>query len=216
MRKLLQGIRTFQDSVFPTVRARFEELAKGQSPPTLLITCSDSRVMPELFTHTGPGEVFVLRNAGNFVPPYTAEHTGEAATVEYAVKALGVEDIVVCGHSHCGAVKGVLDPKLVEEMPAVAKWLSHAEGVREAIVESRVPIDLGDDALTAAVKLNVLVQLEHLRTYPAIVEAEARGAIMLHGCFHRFETGEVTVFDASAGLFVAIDHHSVFMHQAIA
>jgi carbonic anhydrase len=213
MRRLLHGIRAFQDSVFPTHRSQFERLANGQNPSTLFITCSDSRIVPDLLTQTEPGELFVLRNAGNLVPPYTAEHTGEAATVEYAVQVLKVQDIVVCGHSHCGAITGVLRPELIEGMPAVEKWLLHAERVREEIVSQSVRADQDDDPLTAAIKSNVLVQLGHLRTYPAIAEAEPQGAITLHGCFYRFETGEVTVFDAAADTFVPIEQHSSIMHQ---
>jgi carbonic anhydrase len=201
-------MRTFQENVFPTQRSQFEKLANGQSPSTLFITCSDSRIVPHLLTQTEPGDMFVLRNAGNLVPPYTAEHTGEAATVEYAVQVLKVQDIVVCGHSHCGAITGVLRPELIAGMPAVEKWLAHAERVRQEIVDECTPADKDDDALSVAIKSNVLVQLGHLRTYPAIVAAEAQGAITLHGCFYRFETGAVTVFDAPAGKFVPIEQHS--------
>jgi carbonic anhydrase len=216
MRRLLHGIRTFQDSVFPSQRSRFEQLADGQNPSTLFITCSDSRIVPHMLTQTEPGELFVLRNAGNLVPPYTAEHTGEAATVEYALAVLKVQDIVVCGHSHCGAITGVLRPELIEGLPAVEKWLVHAERVRQEIVDQRVPADRADDALTAAIKSNVLVQLGHLRTYPAVVEAEAQGGLTLHGCFYRFETGEVTVFDGAAGHFVPIEEHSMVKQATIA
>ena len=104
----LPGIHTFQRSVFPNWREQFEKLAGGQKPSTLFITCSDSRIVPELLTQTEPGELFVLRNARNLVPPFSAEFGGEAATIEFAVKALDVEQIVVCGHSHCGAVTGAL------------------------------------------------------------------------------------------------------------
>jgi carbonic anhydrase len=216
MRRLLHGIRTFQDSVFPNHRSQFEQLANGQSPSTLFITCSDSRIVPHLLTQTEPGELFVLRNAGNLVPPYTAEHTGEAATVEYALQLLKVQDIVVCGHSHCGAITGVLRPELVAGLPAVEKWLAYAERVRDEILEQRAPADQADDALTTAIKSNVLVQLGHLRTYPAVAEAEAQGALTLHGCFYRFETGEVTVFDGAAGRFVPIGQHSLVQQNSFA
>lgn len=208
MRRLLHGIRSFQDNVFPSCRSQFERLAGGQSPSTLFITCSDSRIVPDLLTQTEPGELFVLRNAGNLVPPHTANHSGEAATVEYAVQVLRVQDIVVCGHSHCGAITGVLQPELVDGLPAVEKWLLHADEVRQEIANQRVAADGDDDALTAAIKSNVLVQLGHLRTYPAVAEREAAGTLSLHGCFYRFETGEVTVFDGLVGKFVPIESHS--------
>jgi carbonic anhydrase len=173
----LPGVHTFQRNEFPKRREHFEQLANGQKPSTLFITCSDSRIVPELLTQTEPGELFVLRNAGNLVPPYDADFSGAAATVEYAVKALGVEQIVVCGHSHCGAVTGVLRPELIQGLPAVEKWLKYAERVRQEIYDLEVPMDPEDDPLTAAIKANVLVQLDHLRTYSGVTEAEEEGRL---------------------------------------
>jgi carbonic anhydrase len=216
MRRLLHGIRAFRNEVFPSRRAHFEQLAAGQAPSTLFITCSDSRILPHLLTQTEPGELFVLRNAGNLVPPYAAEHSGEAATIEYAVQVLNVQDIVVCGHSHCGAITGVLRPELIEGLPAVEKWLAHADMVRREIIEQAVPPDPDDDLLSAAVKTNVLVQLHHLRTYAGVVAAESRGALSLHGCFYRFETGEVTVYDQAAGSFVSIERHLSMQASSVA
>jgi carbonic anhydrase len=216
MRRLLHGIRAFQDEVFPSRRLHFEQLAAGQAPSTLFITCSDSRIVPHLLTQTEPGELFVLRNAGNLVPPYTAEHSGEAATIEYAVQVLKVQDIVVCGHSHCGAITGVLRPEILEGLPAVEKWLAHAQRVRHEILEHGSGADSDDDPLTAAIKANVLVQMDHLRTYPPIEQAEISGQLTLHGCFYRFETGEVTVFDAAAGRFTTIENHSSIRASSVA
>jgi carbonic anhydrase len=204
MDRLIAGFRAFQRQVFHSCRERYEELASGQQPSTLFITCSDSRIVPHLLTQTEPGELFVLRNAGNLVPPYGTEPSGEAATIEYAVKALGVKEIVVCGHSHCGAVTGVLRPELVQNLPSVEKWLAYAERVRQEILSERLPTDGDDDALTTAIKANVLVQLDHLRTYPAVVEGEAQGTLSLYGCFYRFETGEVTVYDARSYRFLSV------------
>ena len=175
MRNLLQGLQIFQHRVFPKVRSHFERLAEGQQPATLFITCSDSRIVPDMLTQTGPGDLFVLRNAGNLVPPWTAEHTGEAATIEYAVKVLKVREIVVCGHSHCGAMMALLNPESTDDLPAVKQWLRHAE---QTLVEvADLPLDgegsdSNDDLLTTAVKCNVIVQLAHLRTYPVVAEAE--------------------------------------------
>jgi carbonic anhydrase len=216
MRRLLHGIRAFQDEVFPSRRTHFEQLASGQAPSTLFITCSDSRIVPHLLTQTEPGELFVLRNAGNLVPPYTAEHTGEAATIEYAVHVLKVQDIVVCGHSHCGAITGVLRPEVLEGLPAVEKWLAHAQRVRHEILDHGSGADSEDDALSAAIKANVLVQIDHLRTYPAIAAAEPTGSLTLHGCFYRFETGEVTVFDTATGKFTPIERHSSIRAASVA
>ena len=208
MYRLISGMRDFRENVFPTRQAHFEGLASGQQPSTLFITCSDSRIVPEMLTQTEPGELFVLRNAGNLVPPCTAPFSGEAATVEYAVQALKVQDVIVCGHSHCGAISGLLRPQLVKGLPAVEKWLEHAEHVRREIEDQHLANDNGDDLLTTAIKANVLVQLNHLRTYSAVADAEARGELRLHGCFYRFETGEVTVFNAQQQLFTSIEEYT--------
>jgi carbonic anhydrase len=161
-------------------------------------------VVPNLLTQSEPGELFELRNAGNMVPPYTGNDSGEAATVEYAVKALRVKQIVVCGHSHCGAITAILQPELVRDMPAVEKWLMHAEHVRREIEDLKYSTDGNDDMLTAAIKANVLVQLAHLRTYRDVAEAEAREELAVYGCFYRFETGEVTLYDPASNRFVSV------------
>ena len=215
MHRLIPGIREFRENVFPSRQAHFEELAAGQKPATLFVTCSDSRIDPNLITQTDPGDLFVLRNAGNLVPPSTAELSGEAATIEYAVKALQVSDIVVCGHSHCGAITGVLRPEMVRSLPAVEKWLTHAQRLMEEIDEQRLPVDGDDDLLTTAIKANVLVQLGHLRTYPAVAEAEEQGKLALHGCFYRFETGDVLAYNATANKFASV-HLELVSEQKIA
>lgn len=205
MHRLISGIRRFRSDVFPSRQAQFEELAFGQQPSTLFITCSDSRIVPQMLTQTEPGELFILRNAGNIVPPCSAMPSGEAATIEYAVQVLKVQDIIVCGHSHCGAVSGLLRPESLAGLPLVEHWLKHAEQVRREIAEESLSPAAGDDLLTTGVKTNVLVQLHHLRTYEAIAAKEAEGELRLHGCFYRFETGEVTVLDESRRTFVSID-----------
>ena len=133
MQKLIQGLHHFQTTLFGSQRELFEHLAKGQSPEVLFITCSDSRIAPNLLTQSEPGELFVLRNAGNIVPPYGAVQGGEAATIEFAVAGLGVKDIIVCGHSHCGAMKGLLEPPPCRDFPALTQWLSHAESTRRIL-----------------------------------------------------------------------------------
>lgn len=203
MKNLLPGIQKFHRNEFPARRQRFEELSGGQQPSTLFITCSDSRIVPHLITQTEPGDLFVLRNAGNFVPPYGSESSGEAATIEYAVKALRVSQIVVCGHSHCGAVTAVLRPELVRELPAVEKWLVHADKPRLEIAQRKLA-EGGGDELTTAIQANVLVQLEHLRSYPFIAEAESAGTLELYGCFYRFEAGEIFAFDGAGDRFVSV------------
>ena len=133
MQKLIQGTHQFQSEDFLPLQGLFEHLAKGQNPETLFITCSDSRIDPNMLTRSKPGDLFIIRNAGNIIPPHGAGNGGEAATVEFAVAALGVKDIIICGHSHCGAMKGLLQPEQVASLPAVSSWLSYAETTRRII-----------------------------------------------------------------------------------
>src|SRR5271170_6615965 len=133
MQKLIQGIHRFQETDFLPLQGLFEQLAKGQNPETLFITCSDSRIDPNLLTRSRPGDLFILRNAGNIVPPYGAANGGEAATIELAVASFGVKEIIVCGHSHCGAMTGLLQPDKIAGLPAVSSWLSHAETTRRIV-----------------------------------------------------------------------------------
>src|SRR5688572_22576048 len=127
MQKLIEGLHHFQSQIFSSQRELFERLARGQTPDALFITCSDSRINPNLITQTEPGDLFIIRNAGNIIPPHGAANGGEGATIEYAVAALGVKDIIVCGHSHCGAMKALLEPERLVNLPTVGAWLSHAE-----------------------------------------------------------------------------------------
>lgn len=208
MQKLLDGIHHFQRSIFSSQRDLFERLAHGQSPETLFITCSDSRINPNLITQTDPGELFILRNAGNIVPPHGASLGGEAATIEFAVASLGVRDIILCGHSHCGAMKALLDDSLVADTPAVRQWLSHAESTRRVMRENYVSLE-GDALISACVQENVLAQLENLKTHPSVAARLARGQINLHGWVYKIETGEVFAFDPMLGQFVHLTEIAV-------
>lgn len=203
MQKLIQGLHQFQSNVFSSQRELFERLAQGQQPDALFITCSDSRVNPNLLTQTGPGELFILRNAGNIIPPHGASNGGEGATVEFAVAALGVKDLIVCGHSHCGAVKGLLAPETLDELPAVKSWLGHAEATRRIVKENYSHLDSAD-RLTAAIEENVLVQLENLRTHPVVAARVSRGELKLHGWVYKIETGEVFAYDPEQGQFLPL------------
>jgi len=203
MQKLIQGLHQFQTHVFSSQRELFERLTKGQQPDALFITCSDSRINPNLVTQTEPGDLFILRNAGNIVPPGDLGPGGEAATIEYAVAALGVRDIILCGHSHCGAMTGLLNPETLRELPRVRSWLAHAEATRR-IVEQNYRHLAGNALLTVTVQENVLVQLDHLRTHPVVERALARGELNLHGWVYKFETGEVFAYDPEQGQFLAI------------
>jgi carbonic anhydrase len=203
MQRLIQGIHDFQKNAFRSEREMFERLAKGQNPETLFISCSDSRVNPNLLTGTKPGELFILRNAGNIVPAFGALRGGEAATIEYAVNVLDVQDIVICGHSACGAVKALLDPRSLDKLPAVKDWLYHAEATRQ-IVEANYAELSPEDRINVAIQENVLVQLEHLRTHPAVAARLARGDVGLHAWVYKIGTGEVFAYESAAGQFLPL------------
>ena len=203
MQKLIQGIHQFQEENFRPLQGLFEQLSKGQNPETLFITCSDSRIDPNLLTRSKPGDLFILRNAGNIVPPHGTASGGEAATIEFAVAGLGVRDIIICGHSHCGAMKGLLQPEMFARLPAVASWLSHAETTRRIVRDNYGDLD-GDRLVAATIEENVLVQLEHLRTLPAVASRLVRGDLHLHGWVYKIETGEVFAYDFKNGQFVTL------------
>lgn len=204
MQKLIEGLHHFQNNIFTTQRELFERLAGGQSPDALFITCSDSRINPNLITQTEPGDLFILRNAGNIIPPYGASVGGEAATVEFAVAGLGVKDIIVCGHSHCGAMKGLLDESLVAETPAVKSWLQHAEITKRVMRENYKELK-GESLMSACVQENVLAQLENLKSHPSVAARLASGRLNLHGWVYKIETGQVFAFDPTAGQFLPLE-----------
>jgi carbonic anhydrase len=202
MQKLIQGIHDFQSQLFGSQREFFEGLAKGQHPLVLFITCADSRIVPNLITQTDPGDLFILRNAGNLVPPHGGGG-GEAATIEFGVAGMGIRDIIVCGHSHCGAMEALLAPERLAGLPEMARWLRHAEATRR-IVRDNYPHVEGRALATLTVEENVLVQIENLRTHPAVASALARGRVRLHGWVYKIETGEMFAYDAREGQFVPL------------
>jgi carbonic anhydrase len=204
MGRLLDGVRRFHAQAFPQRRQLFRRLARAQQPETLLITCADSRVVPELFTQTGPGELFLCRNVGNLVPAYGQALGGVSAVIEYAVVALEVKNIVICGHSDCGAMKALVRPESLAGMPTVASWLRHAEAA-QSIVRVRYP-DLAEATLVQAlVEQNVLTQLDHLRTHPSVAARLAEGRLRVHGWTYEIGTGTVAMFDPAAGRFVPLE-----------
>lgn len=194
MRKLIAGLHEFQTKYFSQHRDLFEQLSQEQHPRALFITCSDSRIDPNLLTQTEPGELFIIRNAGNIIPPYGATNGGEGAAVEYAVQVLGIRQIIVCGHSNCGAMKGLLQlGRLAEDMPLVYDWLRHAEATRRLIKENYQDYE-GEELLNATIEENVLTQLENLRTYPVIHSKLHKGEINLYGWVYKIDTGGVFVY----------------------
>lgn len=203
MQKLVAGIHKFQQDGFRPMQGMFESLAQGQHPETLFITCADSRIDPNLLTQSQPGDLFILRNAGNLVPPHGASGGGEVATIEFAVAGLGVRDIIVCGHSHCGAMKGLLDPEMLTALPAMAAWLSHADTTARIVRDHYQHLE-GEKLLTACTEENVLVQLDHLRTLPAVASRLVKGDLHLHGWVYKIETGEVSAYEPATGQFVPL------------
>jgi carbonic anhydrase len=176
----------------------FAGLAEGQSPQVLFITCSDSRVVPALITGARPGELFELRTAGNIVPPYGSDRpTGEAATIEYAVEVLGVQDVVVCGHSHCGAVGALVRGDDLDGVPAVRDWLAHAAGEPGAA-------DPDDPTVMRAVQHHVLAQVLRLRSYPCVEKRLADGRLRVRGWYYEVHTGAVLEHRVDTDAFEAL------------
>ena len=197
---LLRGLRTFRREVFPEYRERFRRLVEeGQRPGTLFIGCSDSRVVPSLLTDASPGDLFVARNVGALVPPFDPDAGAHetAAAVEYAVRVLEVDDVVVCGHSHCGAVRALYEPPPVP-VPNVERWLEMA---REAKLEG-VPDGPPDETtLRRTERRSVALQLDRLAAYPVVRERVEEGALALHGWHYLLEEGRVEVLDVERGDF---------------
>ena len=197
MRDFLLGVQSFQQSIYPTMRARFEELAHGQQPDALFITCSDSRIDPARITGSGPGELFVIRNAGNIVGRSHQADLGVAATIEYAVKALRVPQIIVCGHAKCGAMQGLLNPKAAAGLPEVGRWVSLATEALEA-----TDVAPQDDRLTQVIKANIRLQIRNLLTFSAVADAVEAGELRLSGWLYDFLTGSVEVYCPETNRFV--------------
>jgi carbonic anhydrase len=185
MQKLIEGIHQFQQTIFDSEKHLFERLARGQQPLALFITCSDSRIDPSLLTQTKPGELFILRNAGNIVPPFDAVLSGEAATIEYAVSVLQVKDIIICGHSLCGAMDALLHPGHLDGLNAVDNWLTYAQATGRIIEENYDHVTDKASRVAAAV---------------------SRGDLKLHGWTYELETGQVFSYDLSEGQFLPIEH----------
>ena len=203
MQRLVRGLHSFQRGYFATHQQLFRQLATaGQKPEALFITCCDSRVVPTLITDAPPGELFIVRNIGNMVPgPDLPGST--AAAIEYAVQVLGVENIIICGHTQCGAMEAVLRPDRVAGLDYVRRWVAQADGVRTTIFDSYRDLEPWAQ-LTAAVQENVLVQLEHLRDFPCVKDRLERGRVLVSGWVFDIESGEVYDFDPVRGEFVRL------------
>ena len=200
-RRLLAGVRRFQQEVYPQRQAVYQQVMReGQKPHTLFITCADSRIDPELITQSGPGEIFVSRNIGNLVPAYGDAIGGVSAIIEYAVDGLQVCHIVVCGHTGCGAMIGLLHPNKVEQLPLVKSWLRHGDAALR-VVCSRNSGASEASTLAELIEQNVLLQLHHLRTHPSVAGRLAQGSLALSGWVYDIGSGTMRVYSESHGEF---------------
>jgi len=199
------GVVRFQNEVYPQKKDLFETLSKGQSPEALFITCSDSRIETAMITQTEPGELFIVRNAGNIVPPHTTHTGGITASIEFAVAALKVPHIVVCGHTECGAMKGAMNPEGLDALPHVKEWLSYSRAAVEIVNE--VASDQSDsEKMEMLLEQNIILQLTHLKTHPTVAMRLAKGDLQLHGWVYDIRTGEVEAYDEEKGKFVSVDN----------
>jgi carbonic anhydrase len=197
---LERGVQRFKRIAFRRHRRLFRKLAKSQSPRVLFITCADSRIVPELITQTKPGDLFVERNPGNIVPVYHRRNSGESASIEYAVGVLKVEHIVVCGHSDCGAMRGLLRPRSLAAVPAVKNWLVHGNRSRRMLGRATGLSD--GEKLERLAEHNVVVQIEHLLTHPFVKRRFHQGKLGLHGWMYHLHDGEILQFDPPTGRFL--------------
>ena len=202
MRQLIDGIHRFQAGVFGPQHELFKRLVDGQAPDALFITCSDSRIAPNLITQTNPGDLFIVRNAGNLVPPWGID-SGEAATIEYALECLDVSDVIICGHTHCGAMSAILRPETIAELPAMKRWLTYAEGTRRVLAKHYGKLD-ADALLDVCTEENVMCQIENLRTHPSVMAKLAARELTLHAWIYDIETGAVHAFSDEQGQFVPV------------
>lgn len=204
MNDVIGRVFDFEKRVFPSRNDLFAKLvADGQSPKALMISCADSRIVPEQIMQAEPGDLFVCRNAGNIVPPFATQNGGVSSTVEYAVAALGVRDIIVCGHSDCGAMKALMNPQMMDGMPNVAAWLRHSHAAEHVVRTGYDELDEGGRVRAASLE-NVVVQIAHLRTHPSVAAGIARGEISLHGWFVDIHQGQILGLDGQTGRFVPI------------
>ena len=205
MQRLFDGIIEFQEAEFEAHKALFEDLGRQQRPHSLFIGCSDSRVVPNLFTQTGPGELFMVRNIANLVPPYrqTEEYVATTSAIEYAVVVLEVENIIVCGHSNCGGCQALYHPPAKAALtPHVTKWLELAAPVKEKVASLNPKTPQEREWLTE--QLNVVLQLKHLMTYPFVKEKVEAGTLTLMGWYYLIETGEIYNYEADRKRFEKI------------
>lgn len=212
MNQIIEGVLHFQEHVYPAQRELFQRLAKKQEPKVLFLTCADSRIDPTLLTQSPPGRLFICRNIGNIVPPHGTPDGGVATIMEYAVGVLGIEHIIICGHSDCGAIKSLLDPSDDQKMPGVTAWLRYAEAARR-IAALLHEDKSGEELLRTVTEQNVIAQLNNLRTYPEVAAPLAARKLAVHGWYYDIGTGAVRVYDVSRESFLPLGEWARSAHQ---
>lgn len=201
MDKLLDGFKQFRIGPYAENTEFFKQLAaRQQKPVCLFITCADSRINPNLITQTEPGDLFLIRNAGNIVPPYGSVYGGEAATIEYSIEVLGIRDIVICGHSQCGAIQALVGGASTENLPAVRAWCQHAEAARR-IVQHKYPHVPQSELGPVAAKENVLVQVNNLSTHPSVAARLSSHELRIYGWYYDIGEGQVWQYEDAAGRY---------------
>jgi carbonic anhydrase len=203
VQRLIEGHKRFLKDVFHGRRSQFHLLAESQAPEWLFITCSDSRIVPDLILGTGPGDLFISRNAGNIIPVTGNDIDGTTATIEYAVEVLKVKDAIVCGHSDCGAMKAALYRQGLEHLPKASRWLHHVESA----FSHRQPLNPADGEhaeLTSLIRGNVIAQLMNLKAQPSVAKAMAHGHLSVHGWFYDILSGQVERYDEQQRRFVSL------------
>ncbi len=194
LEELKAGVRRFRTALYPKNEATYlHAVSEPQSPHSLFVTCADSRIDPELITQSGPGDIFVTRNVGNLVPAYGEMMGGVSAVIEYAVTALKVQHVVICGHTDCGAMKGLLDPDALEKMPTVKSWLKNAHAALSVANSLSGEDEKPSDLMRRLTEENVLLQMQHLRTHPSIAGAMAREELTISGWVYDIGKGEVRI-----------------------
>lgn len=205
MKKLIKGLHKFQTEVFPIQKDFFHDLTKGQSPEILFISCSDSRINPNLVTSADPGDLFILRNAGNIIPTYAIQNS-EAATIEFAVCELQIQHIIICGHSHCGALEATLHPDELIDQPSLSYWLNTNISPTLKMIHENYKNLTHAALMDILLQEHVLQQIENLKTHPVVNKAIANHMLTLHAWLYEFEHGDIFAFNIYNGQFELIKH----------
>lgn len=211
MSNIKAGIVRFKQEIHDKKKELFEKLSLGQHPEALFITCSDSRIDPNLLVQTEPGELFIIRNAGNIVPPHNNQTGGVTASIEYAVAVLKLKHIIICGHSGCGAMEGVMKPETVTELPHVSQWLSYAAAARQIVVE-KYPDVSEEERMNLLIEQNVLLQKQHILTHPQVAAKLATGKLEIHAWCYDIGAGEVRAYSEEQHKFLPVD--DVYQYEA--